>query len=70
MFSWQSYSEAVIGEPADVKSAETLADVNRHQFAWWALGLVEAAPAQDKKEGADRGVDGVPYFQEMEDGPD
>jgi len=59
----------VIGEPADAKSAAALAEVNRHQFEWWALGLVDAAPAQDKKKGADKGVDGVLYFQEKDDGP-
>jgi site-specific DNA-methyltransferase (adenine-specific) len=59
----------VIGEPADAKSAAALAEVNRHQFEWWALGLVDAAPAQDKKKGADKGVDGVLYFQEKYDGP-
>jgi site-specific DNA-methyltransferase (adenine-specific) len=59
----------VIGEPADAKSAVALAEVNRYQFEWWALGLVDAAPAQDKKKGADKGVDGVLYFQEKDDGP-
>jgi len=59
----------VIGEPADAPSAAALAEVNRHQFEWWALGLVDAAPAQDKKKGADKGVDGVLYFQEKDDGP-
>jgi site-specific DNA-methyltransferase (adenine-specific) len=58
----------VIGEPADAMSAAALAEENRHQFEWWALGLVDAAPAQDKKKGADRGVDGVLYFQEKDDG--
>ena len=59
----------VVGEPADPASAAALAEQNRHQFEWWALGLVDAAPAQDKKKGADRGVDGVIYFQERDDGP-
>jgi len=54
----------VIGEPADVTSAAVLAEANRHQFEWWALGLVNATPAQDKKKGADRGVDGVIYFKD------
>jgi site-specific DNA-methyltransferase (adenine-specific) len=54
----------VVGEPADAKSAEALAEANRHQFEWWALGLVEAFPAQDKKKGADKGVDGVIYFKD------
>jgi site-specific DNA-methyltransferase (adenine-specific) len=58
----------VIGLPADVTSAAALAEENRHQFEWWALDMVEAAPAQDKKKGADRGVDGVLYFQEKNDG--
>ena len=54
----------VIGEPADVTSAAALAEANRHQFEWWVLGLVNATPAQDKKKGADRGVDGVIYFKD------
>ena len=54
----------VVGEPADAKSAEALAESNRHQFEWWALGLVDAFPAQDKKKGADKGVDGVIYFKD------
>ena len=54
----------VIGEPADAKGAEALALENRHQFEWWALGLVDAFPAQDKKKGADKGVDGVIYFKD------
>ena len=59
----------VVGEPADLYSAAALAEENRHQFEWWALGLVDAAPAQDKKKGADKGVDGILYFQEKDDGP-
>ena len=58
----------VIGLPADATSAAALAEVNRHQFEWWALDMVDAAPAQDKKKGADKGVDGVLYFQEKDDG--
>ena len=52
----------VIGVPEDLASAEALAQQNRYQFEWWALGLVDARPAQDKKKGADRGVDGHIYF--------
>jgi len=61
----------VIGEPVNPKEAESLAleDGGRHQFEWWALGLIDAAPAQDKRKGADQGVDGVLYFQEKDDGP-
>ena len=42
----------VIGEPVDVKSAEALALEDRYKFEWWALDLVDARPAQDKKRGA------------------
>ncbi len=61
----------VIGEPVNVKEAEALAleKGGRYQFEWWALGKVDAFPAQDKKKGADKGVDGVLYFQEKDDGP-
>ncbi len=58
----------VIGEPADVPSAEALALQNRHQFEYWALGMVEARPAQDKKKGADTGMDGIIYFSDDQSG--
>lgn len=52
----------VIGVPKDLRSAEALARQDRFQFEWWALGLVDARPAQDQKRGADGGVDGYIYF--------
>jgi site-specific DNA-methyltransferase (adenine-specific) len=52
----------VIGDPTDWTSAAALAEHNRHQFEWWALSLVDARPAQDKRKGADTGVDGNIYF--------
>jgi site-specific DNA-methyltransferase (adenine-specific) len=52
----------VIGEPKDLSSAEALALHDRYQFQWWAVGLVEARPAQDKKKGKDTGIDGNLYF--------
>jgi len=52
----------VIGDPKDLSSARALAEENRYQFEWWALGLVDARPAQDKKKGADRGIDGYINF--------
>jgi site-specific DNA-methyltransferase (adenine-specific) len=58
----------VFGIPRDAKSAEALAIQNRHQFEWWAVGLVGGRPAQDKRKGADRGVDGYIYF--FDDGSD
>jgi site-specific DNA-methyltransferase (adenine-specific) len=58
----------IIGDPKDVGSAEALAHGNRHQFEWWALSLAGARPAQDKKKGADKGIDGYIYFQDDESG--
>jgi site-specific DNA-methyltransferase (adenine-specific) len=56
----------VIGDPKDLESARALARDSEHegryQFEWWALGLVDARPAQDKRKGADRGVDGYINF--------
>lgn len=52
----------VIGDPKDLASAEALALVDRYQFQWWALSLVDARPGQDKKKGKDAGVDGYIYF--------
>ena len=52
----------VIGDPKDLEGAMALAEQNRYQFEWWALGLVDARPAQDKRKGADRGVDGYINF--------
>jgi site-specific DNA-methyltransferase (adenine-specific) len=52
---------AVIGEPVSVEDAEDLAKSDPYQFQWWALGLVGARPAEQKK-GADRGIDGRLYF--------
>ncbi len=52
----------VIGEPKDHTGAEALALLDRYQFQWWAVGLVGARPAQDKKKGKDFGIDGNLYF--------
>ena len=58
----------VIGDPKDLRSAEALAEENRYQFEWWALGLVDARPAQDKKKGADTGIDGYINFFDDDSG--
>ena len=61
----------VLGQPQDVASAQALATLSgskgsensgRYQFEWWALGLVDARPAQDRKKGADSGIDGYINF--------
>lgn len=53
----------VIGEPVSVSGAEELAAADPYQFQWWALGLVKARPAEQKK-GADKGIDGRLYFHD------
>ena len=52
----------VVGEPVDVGSARALAEQDRYQFEFWAMSLLEAFPREQKKKGADQGVDGVVYF--------
>jgi site-specific DNA-methyltransferase (adenine-specific) len=56
----------IIGQPKDLESARVLAQESeysgRYQFEWWALGLVNARPAQDKKKGSDKGIDGYINF--------
>jgi site-specific DNA-methyltransferase (adenine-specific) len=58
----------VIGEPQDLQSARALADENRYQFQYWALGLVDARPAGEPQKGADRGIDGNLYFFDDDSG--
>ena len=58
----------VQGAPKDLSSARALAQRDRHQFEWWALSLVDAHPAQDKRKGADRGIDGYVYFFDDDSG--
>lgn len=52
-----------LGEPTDVEGARQLAQDDKYQFQWWALGLVGARPVEQKK-GADGGVDGRLYFHD------
>ncbi len=59
--SFRNYE--VIGDPKDLKGATALAeDVDRYKFQWWAVGMVDARPAQDKKKGSDKGIDGYINF--------
>ena len=57
----------VIGEPVSVADAQVLAQSDPYQFQWWALGLVGARPAEQKK-GADKGIDGRLYFHDEGNG--
>jgi DNA modification methylase len=53
----------VVGEPTDQDGAAQLAADDPYQFQFWALGLVGARPAEEKK-GADKGIDGRIYFHD------
>ena len=53
----------VRGEPADVAGARQLAQEDPFQFQWWILGRVGARP-QDRKKGADSGIDGILFFRD------
>ena len=53
----------VVGEPISAAGAASLAAENPYQFQWWALGLVNARPVEQKK-GADRGIDGRIFFHD------
>ncbi len=58
----------LLGDPKDLAGAKALAEHDRYQFQWWALSLVEARPAQEKKKGADTGIDGYIYFFDDDSG--
>ena len=60
----------VVGDPKDTASAVALSQKDRYQFEWWALGLADARPAQDKRKGADTGIDCyINFFDEREAKP-
>ncbi|MCY3907954.1 MAG: site-specific DNA-methyltransferase [Anaerolineaceae bacterium] len=53
----------VTGEPTTLQDARQLALDDRYQFQFWALSLVNAQPLNnERKKGADRGIDGVLGF--------
>lgn len=60
-------SYKVVGEPTSLSGAQELAEHDPYQFQFWALGLVKARPAEEKK-GADRGIDGRLYFHDEKGG--
>lgn len=56
----------VFGTPKDLASAKDLAKRDKYQFQWWACSLVDVAPYQGKKKGADTGIDGIKYIADLE----
>ncbi|MGH9378050.1 MAG: DNA methyltransferase [Terriglobia bacterium] len=58
----------IIGTPKDLAGAEELKRLDPYQFEWWAVDLVDARPARDRKKGADSGVDGYINFLDDKSG--
>jgi site-specific DNA-methyltransferase (adenine-specific) len=54
----------VDGIPLDLDGARRLFAEDYHQFQLWALTLVDGQPRDGGKKGADKGVDGLIYFQD------
>lgn len=58
----------VEGTPTDLDGARDLANRDKYQFQYWVCHLVQAQPYQDKKKGADGGIDGQIFFTDFEKG--
>jgi site-specific DNA-methyltransferase (adenine-specific) len=59
----------VMGEPVSTAGAVALFAQDPYDFQLWALGLVGARPTGGAmKKGADRGIDGVRFFQDEQKG--
>ncbi len=71
-FGTQLSEYDVVGVPQDIASARALAEESEHdgryQFEYWALGLVDARPGNNRRRGADAGVDGYVNFFDDETG--
>ena len=71
-FGTQLSEYDVVGVPQDIESARALATESEHdgryQFEYWALGLVEARPGNNRRKGADAGVDGYINFFDDDSG--
>jgi DNA modification methylase len=59
----------VHGTPTDAEGASDLASRDKYEFQYWACSLVNAQPYQQKKKGADGGIDGLIYFQDSKGSP-
>ncbi len=52
------------GIPRGVEDARVLWSEDEHQFQMWAITLVDGQPREGGKKGADKGCDGLIYFQD------
>ncbi|OCR01891.1 DNA methylase [Oscillatoriales cyanobacterium USR001] len=57
----------VEGTPKDLDAALDLFERDPYQFQWWACSLVNAQPYKDQKKGADGGIDGLIFFEDVVD---
>lgn len=62
--AFPNISFEILGTPQDYDGARDLALRDKYQFQWWACSLVNAQPYQNKKKGADTGIDGLIFFQD------
>jgi len=60
----KGFDYKVEGIPRDLDGAQRLFDNSPHDFQIWATTLVDGQPRNGGKKGADKGVDGLIYFQE------
>lgn len=60
----RKYTYEVDGIPTDIDGAHRLFQENPHAFQLWAITLVDGQPRDGGKKGADKGVDGLIYFQD------
>ena len=65
-FPNQRINYTVVGEPVSLPDAKELAKHDRYQFEAWTLGMV-GARVDEKKKGADRGIDGRLTFHDEND---
>jgi SAM-dependent methyltransferase len=65
----EGHDYAVIGEPTTVADAARLAEENPYQFQWWITDKAGGGRPEEKKKGADQGVDGLIYFSEGDGKP-
>ena len=60
----RSLNYVVDGIPLDVAGANRLFHESPHDFQMWAITLVDGQPREGGKKGADKGIDGIVFFQD------
>ncbi|WP_186467202.1 DNA methyltransferase [Bradyrhizobium stylosanthis] len=60
----QNIDYKIDGVPLDDDGANRLFENDPHQFQLWAITLVDGQPREGGKKGADKGIDGIIYYQD------